>query len=88
MKKRMERQEPVAGRSLVWIGTDAECNDQRIGELACRYLREETTSDETTVFEDHLLQCAACEATVLNWWDLRSAAASLQLRRRTPEDSE
>lgn len=84
----MESKRPVAGKALVWISTEAKCSDQRIGELACRYLREETNSDETAIFEDHLLHCAACTALVLNWWDLKSAAATLRLRHRGPEDSQ
>lgn len=62
------------------MASDAQCMNKRIGRLVCRYLSNETTLAQTAVFEEHMLNCIACDVTVLNWRRFTDAVKSAQGR--------
>jgi Putative zinc-finger len=64
----------TAAKMLI-VKTDAQCTDLRIGKLLVDYVDKTLTPTEETKFEQHVRDCLACGAMLINAMELRHAAS-------------
>jgi hypothetical protein len=80
LTRRMEHQQ-----GYVLMTTDATCIDERERQHLLEYIDGTLSAAQAMAFEEHLLECLACEADVSNWKNLAMAIKAFcprKVRRR------
>jgi len=60
---------------MLIVKTDAECTDPRIGKLLVDYVDQKLAPADESKFEQHVRDCLACGAMLINAMELRHAAS-------------